>query len=57
MNGKNWNSKTKQHTDVVRKETIDKANYARKLKEGGMSVAEIAKKMELSTTRIDELLK
>ena len=57
MNGKNWNSKTKQHTQVVRKETIEKAKSASKLKDRLMSVAEIAKVMKLSESRIRELLK
>jgi orotate phosphoribosyltransferase-like protein len=57
MAGKNWNSKTKQHTDVVKLETIANAKKAVKLKEKGLTVAQISEEMGLSKSRIYEYLK
>lgn len=42
---------------VVTKETIEKAKLARNLKKNGASVSEIAKKLELSKSRIYEYLR
>lgn len=57
MNGKNWKSKKRQWTDVVRPETKQKAAQAASLKRQGKSVFEIAKKLNLSPSRIYELLR
>ena len=57
MAGKNWNSKTRELTPVVGDDTKEKARRAMELKANGNSVSNIARLMELSETRIRELLK
>ena len=55
--GKNWNSKTGKWTELVNEETIMTAEKAKRMKEKGMSVKDIASKLKLSVSRIYELLK
>lgn len=57
MNGKNWKSKKKQWDDLVKPETKMNAVKAASLRSKGKSVKEIAKELELSTSRIYELLR
>lgn len=57
MTGKNWNSKKEIFEDIKSEETIIKAQYAIELKKKGMPVADIAKKMGLSKSRIYEYLR
>jgi predicted transcriptional regulator len=57
MNGKNWNSKTKQWSRVVRPAIKQKAAQAEKLQAQGKSREQIAKVLGLSKSRISELLK
>jgi orotate phosphoribosyltransferase-like protein len=57
MNGKNWKSKKKQWDDLVKPETKMKAAKAASLKNKGKSVKEIADELELSKSRIYELLR
>lgn len=54
---KNWNSKKKEYTDIIKKDTREKAQLAQFLKLQGMSVKDIAEKLELSESRIKEYLK
>jgi predicted transcriptional regulator len=54
---KNWNSKKKEYTDVIKLDTREKANLANFLRFQGMEVKEIAKKLKLSESRIREYLK
>jgi len=53
----NWNSKKKEWSPVKKKETIDKKARAIELRKQGVSIEEIAKKMDLSKSRIYEYLK
>jgi orotate phosphoribosyltransferase-like protein len=55
--GKNWNSKTGVYTDVIGDETLAKSKKAQELKMQGLSVSDIAIKLELSKSRIYELLR
>ena len=57
MAGKNWQSKQRLWTDLVKPETKQKAVQAARLKKLGKSVKEIADEMELSKSRIYELLR
>ena len=57
MNGKNWNSKKKEWSPVVKNETKEKAVQAKKMKSKGISVEKIAQNLNLSKSRIYELLK
>lgn len=57
MNGKNWKSKKRQWDDLVKPETKNKAAKAAFLKSKGKSVREIAEELELSTSRVYELLR
>ena len=54
--GKNWNSKTKQFTEIKSIEKQDLANKAKKLRIQGFSVSEIAKSFGLSKSRIYQYL-
>ena len=53
----NWNSETKEHTKLVKVETIATAEHCKHLKNEGHSVAEIADRMKLSKARIYDYLK
>ncbi|HZH16232.1 MAG TPA: hypothetical protein VE057_17920 [Archangium sp.] len=57
MPGKNWNSKTRVWSDVVRPETKARAARAQELRNAGVSVAAIAKELGLRASRVYELLK
>lgn len=57
MSGKNWHSKTRSWSDLVRKDTKDKAKDAARLRRAGKSVKEIAATLNLSTSRIYEYLR
>ncbi len=57
MNGKNWNSKMNEWSPVVNNETKEKAIQAKKMRSKGISVKNIAQKMNLSKSRIYELLR
>lgn len=57
MSGKNWHSKTGSWSDLVNKETKDKAKEAARLRKSGKSVKEIAKALGLSESRIYEYLR
>ena len=54
---KNWNSKKGSWSDIKSDETLKKAVLAKKLKSDGMSVADIAEKLNLSKGRIYEYLR
>jgi len=54
---KNWNSKKKEYTDIIKMDTREKAQLAQFLKLQGMSIKDIAEKLELSESRIKEYLK
>jgi hypothetical protein len=54
---KNWNSKKGEWTDIIKKDTREKAMLAQFLKLQGMSVKMIANKLSLSESRINEYLK
>jgi len=54
---KNWNSKKKEYTDIIKMDTREKAKLAQFLKLQGMSVKDIAEKLELSESRIKEYLR
>ena len=54
---KNWNSPKGTWSDIKSDEILKKADLAKKLKSGGMSVADIAEKLKLSKSRIYEYLK
>ena len=56
MQGKNWNSKTKTYTNITNQDTLNKAKEAQQLKIKGLSVKEIASKLNLSKSRIYEYL-
>lgn len=53
----NWNSKKKNWTDVKSQEVQAKKEMAILLKQDGYSVADIAAILELSESRIYELIK
>ena len=55
--GKNWNSPTGTYTDIVNDDTKAKATRAKRMKDKGLSVKDIAAKLKLSTSRIYEYLK
>jgi len=57
MEGKNWNSKTRTYTNIKNQDTQNKAKEAQQLKIRGLSVKEIATKLNLSKTRIYEYLR
>lgn len=57
MSGKNWNSATREYSDVVGPETKENAARAQKMREAGVSVAEIAKVLGKSKSRVYELLR
>jgi predicted transcriptional regulator len=57
MSGKNWNSKSGIYTDIKSEEILNKSKKAKELKTKGFKVAEIAKKLGLSESRIYEYLK
>jgi len=50
----NWDSKTNTWNDLKGADTKVKAAYAKQLKEKGLTTKEIAEKMDLSTSRINE---
>tara|TARA_R100000988_G_scaffold61058_1_gene30534 strand:- start:314 stop:484 length:171 start_codon:yes stop_codon:yes gene_type:complete len=53
----NWNSKTKQWTDLKSVTVIKIAKIARKLKSKRMSVKNIAEVLDRSESRVKEYLK
>jgi orotate phosphoribosyltransferase-like protein len=55
--GKNWNSKTGVYSDIKGEETLAKSKKAQELKNQGLSVSDIAIKLELSKSRVYELLR
>lgn len=55
--GKNWNSKTGLYSDIKGEDTLAKSKKAQELKNQGLSVSDIAIKLELSKSRIYELLR
>ena len=55
--GKNWNSKSKEYTDIIKPDTLNKALTAKKLKQQGSSVQEIADKLNVSKSRVYEYLR
>lgn len=55
--GKNWNSKTGIYSDIKGEDTLAKSKKAQELKNQGLSVSDIAIKLELSKSRIYELLR
>lgn len=55
--GKNWNSKISQYTDIVRDTTKKRAEKAETLREMGVSVKDIARQINKSTSRVYEYLK
>jgi hypothetical protein len=57
MPGKNWNSKTREWSNVVRPETKAKAARAQEMRNAGNPVAEIAKALGVSKSRVYELLR
>ena len=57
MEGKNWNSKTRTFTNIKNQDTQNKAKEAQQLKIKGLSVEEIASKLNLSKSRIYEYLR
>ncbi len=57
MTGKNWTSKQREWTELVKPETKQRAALALRMKIQGKSVREIAAKIELSQSRIYELLR
>ncbi|WP_163787349.1 hypothetical protein [Myxococcus vastator] len=57
MSGKNWNSKTREWSDVVRPETKARAERAQEMRKEGNSIAKIAKALGVSETRVRELLR
>lgn len=57
MEGKNWNSKTRTYTNIKNQDTQNKAKEAQQLKIRGLSVEEIASKLNLSKSRIYEYLR
>jgi transposase len=57
MEGKNWNSKTRTYTNIKNQDTLNKAKAAQQLKIKGLSVEEIASKLNLSKSRIYEYLR
>ncbi|WNG44236.1 helix-turn-helix domain-containing protein [Archangium minus] len=57
MPGKNWNSKTREWSDVVRPETKEKAARAHEMRNAGNSIAKIAKTLGVSNSRVYELLR
>lgn len=57
MQGKNWNSKRGEFTDIVNESTINKAKKAQNLKTKGYSVKKISEIIGVSTGRIYEYLR
>ncbi len=57
MSGKNWDSKSGIYTNIKSEEILNKSKRAQELKTKGLTVAEIAKKLGLSESRIYEYLK
>ena len=57
MEGTNWNSKTRTYTNIKNQDTQNKAKEAQQLKIKGLSVEEIASKLNLSKSRIYEYLR
>ena len=57
MEGKNWNSKARTYTNIKNQDTQNKAKEAQQLKIKGLSVEEIASKLNLSKSRIYEYLR
>lgn len=57
MLGKNWNSKTREWSDVVRPETKENAARAQEMRKAGNSIAKIAKALGVSESRVRELLR
>ena len=55
--GKNWNSKKREYTDIVKRDTRAKANKAKEMKMKGKTVSEIAAQLNLSKSRIYEYLR
>lgn len=57
MAGKNWNSKRGTWTPIIRPETKELAARAARLRAQGRTVAQIAKELGRSASRIRELLR
>ncbi len=57
MAGKNWNSKSGTYTNIVSQQILNKSKRAQELYLKGIKVAEIAKELGLSESRIYEYLK
>jgi hypothetical protein len=57
MQGKNWNSKTGEWSDIVRPETKENAALAQEMRKAGDSIAKIAKALGKSESRIREYLR
>lgn len=54
---KNWNSRTKEYTDIVRDTTRDKAKKAVFMYNEGIPVVEICKDLGVSKTRVYDYLR
>lgn len=57
MTGKNWNSKSGTYSNVKGDEIINKSKLAQELRAKEIPVAQIAKELGLSKSRIYEYLK
>ncbi|WP_420715325.1 helix-turn-helix domain-containing protein [Myxococcus sp. MISCRS1] len=57
MSGKNWHSATHVWKDLVRPSTKAKAARAKMMRGAGMPVSKIATQLDLSRSRIYELLR
>ena len=57
MPGQNWNSKTREWSDIVRPETKKIAARAQEMHKAGDSIAKIAKALGKSESRIREYLR
>ncbi len=57
MTGKNWNSKSGTYSNIKGDEILKKSKRAQELRSKGISVAQIAKQLGLSKSRIYEYLK
>ena len=57
MTGKNWNSKSGVYSDIKGDEILKKSKLVQELRAKGIPVAQIAKELGLSKSRIYEYLK
>ncbi len=57
MIGKNWNSKSGTYSEIKGVEIINKSKLAQEFRAKGIPVAQIAKELGLSKSRIYEYLK